>query len=249
MSNIPLLSNYLNEQNVEIPHKSLCPFQTSPPKIAQVAAQHLQNTLLPKLDHNFGLDPTKESRPIGKMFGVLVVKKKNGELGYLSAFSGKLNGGNHYQGFVPPIYDGLQDGGFLNKGMTELSVIVRQVRALQELKDSSKKSELKGLIEKRANHSKSLQQKLFKSYHFLNVNKVSKSLLEVFEGKKPQGGSGECAAPKLLQYAFINDLQPISIAEFWWGVSPKSQHRIHKEYYPACEEKCRPILTWMLSTI
>ena len=244
---IPIFSSFSNEITCKYPINFPSPFQSDPHEIAQLAAQDLQTSLLPLLNHNFGVDLAKDGRPIGKMFGVLVVKNKKSELGYLSAFSGKLNGGNHYDGFVPPVYDGLQEGGFLNKGMTELSVIIRKVRALQELKDPFKESELKALIEQRGKHSKTLQQRLFKSYHFFNTDKKSKSLLEIFEGKQPQGGSGECAAPKLLQYAFINDLQPIAIAEFWWGVSPKSQHRVHQEYYPACEEKCRPILGWMLS--
>ena len=245
-SNISKVSSFSNEISCVSPIKFPCPFQSKPHEIAKLAAQDLQTSLLPSLNHNFGIDPVEDNRPIGKMFGVLVVNDVKGKIGYLSAFSGKLNGGNHYDGFVPPVYDGLQEGGFLNKGMTELSVIVRKVRALQELKDPRKESELKALIEQRSEHSQALQRKLFESYYFLNNDKKSKSLLEIFSGKQPQGGSGECAAPKLLQYAFMNDLKPIAIAEFWWGLS-NSQQRVHKEYYPACEEKCRPILGWMLS--
>ncbi len=246
-NDLPFFTRFSIEELSGIPSDLPNPFQSVPHKIAQLAAQDLQTNLLPQIDHNFGLSPHQEGRPIGKMFGVLVVRNTEGEIGYLSAFSGKLNGGNHYDGFVPPVYDGLQEGGFLNKGMTELSIIVRKVRALQEQNDPSVESELQELIDQRANHSKSLQQRLFQSYHFFNKDQKSKSLLEIFDGKQPQGGSGECAAPKLFQFAFINKLQPVAIAEFWWGDSPKSQHRIHQEYYPACEEKCRPILNWMLN--
>ena len=146
-SNIPKVSSFSNEISCESPIKFPCPFQSNPHEIAKLAAQDLQTSLIPSLNHNFGIDSMTDSRPIGKMFGVLVVKDKKGEIGYLSAFSGKLKEGNHYDGFVPPIYDGLQEGGFLNKGMTELSVIVRRVRGLQELKDPLKESELKALIE------------------------------------------------------------------------------------------------------
>lgn len=239
--------DFLNDkENIQLPN-SLDPFLSTPNELAKKAAEHLQSEKLISIDHNFGLDPQKEGRPIGKMFGVLVVQDNEGHLGYLSAFSGKLNGGNHYEGFVPPVYDGLQEGGFLNKGMTELSVIVREVRSLQKLNDPSVEDELQNLITKRSKHSKALQQQLFESYHFLNSKKTSKSLLDIFNGKQPQGGSGECAAPKLFQHAFLHNLNPLSIAEFWWGESPKSQHRVHKEFYPSCEEKCRPILGWMLS--
>ena len=64
---------------------------------------------------------------------------------------------------------------------------------------------------------------------------------------KPPAGSGECAAPKLLQYAFANNLTPITMAEFWWGSAPNAAVRQHKNYYPACQGRCKPILTHMLA--
>lgn len=230
----------------EIQDLTLDPFSLEyPAELLRKATIHLQNRLN-TIDHNFGLDSSKKGRPIGKMFGVLIVKDQEEKIGYLSAFSGKLNNGNHYEGFVPPVYDGLQEGGFLNKGMTELSEIVQKVRALELQQNPTLALQIKALKDQRKNHSKALQKKLFQSYHFLNSNKESKSLLDIFENQQPQGGSGECAAPKLLQFAFNNDLIPMAITEFWWGVSPKSLHRIHGEHYPSCEEKCRPILGWML---
>jgi tRNA pseudouridine32 synthase/23S rRNA pseudouridine746 synthase len=63
---------------------------------------------------------------------------------------------------------------------------------------------------------------------------------------KPPAGSGECAAPKLLQHAYLNKLTPICLAEFWWGQAPKSEIRLHKQFYPACKSKCEPILGHML---
>ena len=230
----------------EIDELSLTPFSVGSSSSLIVKASLLLQHRLHAIDHNFGITANQKSRPIGKMFGVLIIKDLEGNIGYLSAFSGKLNGGNHYDGFVPPIYDGLQEGGFLNEGMTQLSKIVQEVRAIEAQVDPSLNSQLELLKAKRKNHSKKLQQKLFQSYHFLNKDKESKSLIDIFHNKKPQGGSGECAAPKLLQYAFNNNLTPLAITEFWWGISPKSLHRIHKKHYPACEEKCRPILSWML---
>ncbi len=95
-----------------------------------------------------------------------------------------------------------------------------------------------------------LQQKLFEQYQFLNINKETKSVLEIF-ANTPQGippsGAGECAAPKLLQFAFKNKLTPICMAEFWWGKTPSSEIRKHKQFYPSCRGKCKPILEHMLS--
>jgi len=62
----------------------------------------------------------------------------------------------------------------------------------------------------------------------------------------PPSGVGECAAPKLLQYAYQHGLKPLALAEFWWGASPKSSVRQHANYYPACQSKCFPILSHML---
>jgi tRNA pseudouridine32 synthase/23S rRNA pseudouridine746 synthase len=107
------------------------------------------------------------------------------------------------------------------------------------------------LKKERKEKSNYLQQTLFSKYAFLNQQKELKNLLDIFNNPaiKSPAGSGECSAPKLLQYAFANDLKPISMAEFWWGISPNSAVRQHKNYYPACQSRCKPILTHMLQGI
>ena len=62
----------------------------------------------------------------------------------------------------------------------------------------------------------------------------------------PPGGTGDCCAPKLLQYAYQQGLKPLCMAEFWWGETTKTELRHHLNYYPACRGKCKPVLTWML---
>ena len=98
-----------------------------------------------------------------------------------------------------------------------------------------------------------MQKKLFAQYRFLNIGGFERSLGELFLNTayhtahgKPPAGSGECAAPKLLQYAFKWQLKPIALAEFWWGPAPKSEVRQHQNFYAACIGKCQPILTHML---
>jgi len=97
------------------------------------------------------------------------------------------------------------------------------------------------LKEERRLKSGALQQKLFAEYSFLNQYGERKSIGEIFNNNPP-AGAGECAAPKLLHYAFEHQLKPIAMAEFWWGQSPKSEIRKHKQFYPACKSKCEPIL-------
>lgn len=101
--------------------------------------------------------------------------------------------------------------------------------------------EINALKELRKQKSNALQQHLFAEYAFLNSFGETKSLGEIFDNNPP-AGAGECAAPKLLHYAFQNDLKPIAMAEFWWGQSPKSEVRQHQQLYPSCKSKCEPIL-------
>ena len=97
-----------------------------------------------------------------------------------------------------------------------------------------------------------LQKKLFKQYRLLNCAGVEKDVLSLFEKTPhpiPPAGTGDCAAPKLLQYAFKHGMKPLAMAEFWWGRSPKSEIRQHKNFYGACSGKCQPILAHMLAGI
>jgi tRNA pseudouridine32 synthase/23S rRNA pseudouridine746 synthase len=228
-----------------------CPFDYKPDPLSLLATgklqQHLQSQQ--EWEHNFGLSENQEGTVIGKMFGVLVVRTKDNQVGYLSAFSGKLAGSNHHAGFVPPIFDGMMDGGFLNRGMTELTRMTQEILMLKE-KTPDVSREVQHLEALRKAHSVSLQNRIFDQYHFLNQAGELRSLRIIFEAmhqKNPPAGAGECAAPKLLQYAFQQQMQPIAMAEFWWGLSPKSDFWKHEQFYPACREKCEPILTYMLA--
>jgi tRNA pseudouridine32 synthase/23S rRNA pseudouridine746 synthase len=109
-------------------------------------------------------------------------------------------------------------------------------------------NQINQLKEERKVKSVALQQQLFAEYAFLNQYLELKSLAAIFNGNPP-AGAGECAAPKLLHYAFKHLLKPIAMAEFWWGQSPKGEMRKHQQFYPACTGKCEPILKHMLQGI
>jgi len=119
--------------------------------------------------------------------------------------------------------------------------------------DLSKYEEnIEALKKERREKSAALQQQLFENYLFLNRDKKEKSLYAIFSDTvfgKPPAAAGECATPKLLQYAFLHGYKPIAMAEFWWGAPPKSEIRKHKQFYPACTGKCKPILEHMLQGI
>jgi tRNA pseudouridine32 synthase/23S rRNA pseudouridine746 synthase len=128
-------------------------------------------------------------------------------------------------------------------------------RALREKTEALEKEllsteqEVSELKKNRKQLSARLQNRLFDQYTFLNALGERKSLWEIFgfdEGQVPPSGAGECAAPKLLHYAFEKGWTPVCMAEFWWGESPKSEIRRHGSFYPACRSKCLPILGHML---
>ena len=108
---------------------------------------------------------------------------------------------------------------------------------------------IEALKQERQQRSAQLQLRLFQAFIVSNARGEMKNLCELF-ADTPQGippaGSGECAAPKLLQAAYRMHLAPVAMAEFWWGRSPKNEIREHGCFYPACQGKCGPILRFML---
>lgn len=119
-------------------------------------------------------------------------------------------------------------------------------------------SRINRLKAERKRRSESLQERIFHLFVLQNARGERKDLMEIW-GSLPQSplkggstillppsGSGECCAPKLLQYAYRQGLRPVCMAEFWYGQSPVGEVRHHGHYYPACRSKCLPILTFML---
>jgi tRNA pseudouridine32 synthase/23S rRNA pseudouridine746 synthase len=108
--------------------------------------------------------------------------------------------------------------------------------------------EIHRLQEERKVRSAALQRQLFEQCRMRNARGEVRTLVDLFPALPPSG-SGECAAPKLLQYAYLNGLTPLCMAEFWWGASPKGELREHGHFYPACQHRCGVILPFMLQGI
>ena len=104
------------------------------------------------------------------------------------------------------------------------------------------------LKHKRAAMSEKLQDWIFRQYIVHNALGESSSISALFSGLGliPPGGTGECAAPKLLEYAYRNDLEPLAMGEFWYGKSPETAVRTHGHFYPSCTSKCGPLLGYMM---
>ncbi len=302
---------------IALPELFTWPFHYVPHPLCRMAAAEVQRYIASRSDW-------REELQQGKMFGVLVVRDRGGETGFLAAFSGNLGGTNSHGYFVPPVYDMLRPDDFFRRGEAEISALSRRIAeaeqsdvlatskaALDEalrqereqieaakaaMRDAKARRDTKraagedpaplilesqreraglqrlkrrlheavaqaearyGSMQetidamRRERHSRSaaLQMELFSRFRMLNARGEAKDLCELFATTPqhvPPAGAGECAAPKLLQYAYLNGLQPVAMAEFWWGGSPAGEVRRHGEFYPACIGKCKPILTHML---
>ena len=100
----------------------------------------------------------------------------------------------------------------------------------------------------RSFRSDALQKWIFENAAVLNANGECLSIWEVFSKDDliPPGGTGDCAAPKLLNYAYQYGLTPLAMGEFWYGKSPDTAVRTHGHFYPSCTSKCGPLLGFMM---
>jgi tRNA pseudouridine32 synthase/23S rRNA pseudouridine746 synthase len=320
-----------NIDQFEIPKKLQFPHFYYPHPIAIHASNLLKNDI-PKLipNYKFGVD---DDESVGKMFGVLVVENQSKEIGYIQAFSGGIPNSKDIVGFVPAVFDLMQNDGdykkdeiIISRMSKEIEVLESDVEYLELLelkkilerkandkllqckkenklakaqrkeergaakdmeveakeklfhelsvksqKDNFKLRDLKREIaeemevvdsqirdkesiiielkEKRKNKSSAVQNWIFEQYRFKNILNESKHLLDIFKDTPllyPPSGAGDCAAPRLFNYAFLNHLKPIALAEFWYGESSAGLIRKDGKFYPACIGKCQPILEFQL---
>ena len=230
------------------PERFTYPFCYEPHPLCQQAAKEVQAYIAAHPE-------IREDADKGKMFGVLVVEtpqpleSEAHGLAFLAAYSGLLAGRNDWTYFVPPVFDAQQPDGHFKTMERKISENVN------DNGNDNGNSKLKTQNSKRL--SQELQTWLFHQYQLLNARGEVKDLVDIWQEyycrpklrqkfPLPPGGTGDCCAPKLLQYAYQQGLKPVCMAEFWWGATTKTELRQHLNYYPACRGKCKPILTWML---
>ena len=229
-------------RHIPLPEQFTYPFHYTPHALCVKATEEVQAYLQTRTEWHTELQQ-------GKMFGVLIVRHPEGSIGYLAAFSGNLAGSNHHEFFVPPVYDLLDPNGYFKQEEARISSLNVILNEVKDLNTSTNENDITALKEERKQRSIALQQWIFRQFRLRNALGEEKDIEEIFEEtahRNPPAGTGECAAPKLLQYAYLNGLQPLAMAEFWWGNSPKGEIRRHGHYYPSCRHKCEPILGFML---
>ncbi len=135
-------------------------------------------------------------------------------------------------------------------GIQKRNLKQKRDRELQGLKQfiAQKDAEILELKQKRKNLSRQLQNQINQVYYLTNFAGKSKVLQEL-STTGLLTGTGDCCAPKLLHYAATHHLKPLAMAEFWWGTSSKKGDKIPGKFYPACAERCQPLMGFLLSGI
>ena len=183
-----------------------------------------------------------QSEARGQMFGVLECVDSDGQAVILKAFSGQYDGVWCVDGWVPPLFD-------TEKYWSMVRDVDRQIKALGVLINGlSEGEEQRELTRRRKKLSQDLMKEIHALYRLHNFRSEVKPLFDFFPKGIPTG-AGDCCAPKLLNEAVKQNLTPISLAEIFWGKTNRSRTRQQGIFYPACPEKCQPILGFMLCGI
>ena len=219
-----------------LPEKFTYPFCYVPHPLIREAA----DALIARIDASESLRGLFSD---GKMMGALLVQDAAGATQVLYGFSGVAGGTALVDGFVPPIFDLTEPGGYYRAAEARISDINRRLAG-----ESLPAEEAAALERERHALSVDLQDWIFSRYRVSNALGETLSIKEVFarRGLVPPGGTGDCAAPKLLQYAYSHGLKPLAMGEFWYGASPRREVRAQGRFYPSCTGKCGPLLEFML---
>jgi tRNA pseudouridine32 synthase/23S rRNA pseudouridine746 synthase len=177
----------------------------------------------------------------GKMFGVLVVRDAQGEVGFLRGFSGMVGGRWFIDGFAPPLFDVAARDAFWPAGEAELGVMTHRI-------GETTGTERRALVLRRRARSRELWAELMRTYRCADAKGVVRTVEELFAPAVAPGGAGDCAGPKLVGAAHALGLQPLALAEIWWGAPSRdgSVERTHRSFHAPCDRKCGPVLAHML---
>ncbi len=178
----------------------------------------------------------------GQMFGVMTYLDHDGCEQYAKAFSGQYNGYWEIPGWVSPIIDPTEFMNLTDSTEKEIKRIGREMTGL-----TPGTAEHAELSSRRKKLSQNLMREIHAIYRVRNFRSETCPMPEIIYGAKGiPTGTGDCCAPKLLNFASCNGFIPLGIAEFYYGKENRSRTKQHKQFYPSCIEKCSLILGYML---
>ncbi len=230
----------------ELPSRFPSPFAPGPPHaLAARAAAQTREHLAAREDLREALRGDARG---GTMFGVLVVRQPDGQVGYLRAFAGALGGAWQVEGFVPPCFDLPRFEALWSAGGDHIFELDRHILELRRLQARTQKSEaeLRERIGEQRAFSRKLHAELNAGYRLRNAKGERRALEDIFAPRIPPGGTGDCAAPKLLLAAYELGATPLALAEFWVGPPTPGGGRRDGVFYPACRGRCGVLLPFML---
>lgn len=112
--------------NNERPPRFNNPFYYEPHSLCLTAVEQLKAELSAATSTPFGREIAA-----GKMFGVLIVERDNGEMGYLQAYSGQICGRSDWPDYVPAIFDYLQPNSYFKTHEQQISAINDEIKRIE----------------------------------------------------------------------------------------------------------------------
>jgi tRNA pseudouridine32 synthase/23S rRNA pseudouridine746 synthase len=202
----------------------------------------------------------------GVMIGALVAKKSDGQLLNLVTTSGISKSLHPVAGkafdnsfvFVGPLVDAKKIEDALAKNDEMIHTLTRQIEELKsnQTQTSDTNNNLENLVHQRTLLTTESLNSVFALYSFhvvgnstagdttATVKTLKEICIERNKGRLPPTGTGDCCAPKLLDYAFAHNLSPVSMCEVFYGTS--APQKINGQKYAPCDERCGIILPAML---
>lgn len=236
------------------------------PPFSQESAHHYCQLLISQINSNqIAMEQvsreSEERKNQGVMVGVLVcwnpVEQKRILLACVSGNAKKLyynlsinqNLIKNPFIFVPPIVSQKEINEALSEYDKEIHELTDRINRLADKENAGDAAQTERIIlcKKRTSLTDISLKRVFNLYSFTDINKRKISLNQIINdnhGKLVPTGTGDCCAPKLLDYAFSNGLKPISMDEVFLGNDTKN--KINGKSYEPCDERCGILLPYML---
>ena len=144
--------------------------------------------------------------------------------------------------FVPPVVAQKKIDEALFKNDESIHVLTRRI---DEAKKSGNEELYAELKKQRETLTTESLLNVFSLYDFCCADGKMRSLLSICGSSLPPTGTGDCCEIKLLHYAFLHKLTPLSMCQMFYSLTGEDG-RHTGEVYPPCDERCGLLLPSML---